>query len=354
MIKKIKVFEVPVINWLLFSSFVFSLVMTILGLMVDMTYHLQYKPKIQQLHALQEDKLAAYLQEDKKYQNHPLFKPYKNEKKDLASLLADIQKEDKDHPLIEAPVKKRVFAMGKDWLEQKYKIPEIPRVHQLFANIRDFDHWIVSEQTPSHLATDLVVAGQLSLAWTFYFKPTAIRQALENTRHLSKILLHTQNLSFKKAGLSLLEKESELMAHVTSRFHKSKFLWTPLSDKEIRNFRHHLAQTSAFLSPLSLQKVYDDVFFSGVEPMGFCAVFKRKRKLLQWSKIYLSPQFPLEPSFHQQLKNLDRVWKQAQTTCLNWPTDSLPKAKWYHHIPYYRRIYAVKMILNAERNLKVL
>ncbi len=336
------------INWLFFCTFVLSLTMTILGILVDVTYQVQYAPVIDKIHSQHQQSLNSYLEQKNFYLKHPLFRPRLGERKDFAERISLLQQGDLAKPLIDKTVKKSLFSMGKQWLDQKHKIPKLENVEKLFADIQEYDHWILPSNPDNDLASDLIVADQIFLAWTFHFQPSAIRQALEGSRQLSEILLTTQDLNYKRAGLSLLEKEAEFVAFLKTRMRNARLLWTPISQKELKAFRKHLQQTASYLTPLAEPSLFAKVFFSEKPAVGFCAVYKEKYKLLKWSEGFLSPNFPLEPNFSASVKNMHQIQLRAEEECLHWKSPQPPPVSWFRHIPFYRRIYGVKMINNAE------
>ncbi len=342
------------INWMVFTAFVFSMAMTILGLLVDLTYQVQFAPQIENIRKEHSSNLPNYLQQQKEFRLHPIFRNRPPQKKDLAQLIAELRQGDLQRPLIEESVKKSIYALGANWMNQKHKLPKLDNVELLFAKIREYDHWNLPFDPDNDLASELIVADQIFLAWTFYFQPLAIREALEKSRVLSEILLTTQDLNYKRAGLAILQKEGELVEYMNSRSRSSKFLWSPVSKKQLKTYRYHLRHTADYLSPLTDQKIFKRLFFDSQLPLGFCSIFKKKFKMLKWSQKFLKPRFPLEPDFTISVTNIEGVQKLAETECVNWATPETPPASWIRWIPYYRRIYGAKMIINAERKLKFL
>ena len=61
------------VNWVLFCSFIISLTLTLLGVLVDLTYSLQYQPKIEKLHSDQGSEMEILLQEQNFFHDHPVF-----------------------------------------------------------------------------------------------------------------------------------------------------------------------------------------------------------------------------------------------------------------------------------------
>ncbi len=342
------------INWLVFSTFVLSMAMTILGLLVDLTYQVRVAPQIESLHKQQRNNLPGYLEDSKKFHQHTVFRPKVPARQDFAKLLTKIQRGDLQKPLIDEKVKKTIFSMGPKWLDQKHKIPQLETVELLFSEIEDYDHWSLPFDPDNNVASDLIVADQIFLAWTFHFKPVALRQALEKSRQLSQILLSTQDLNFKRAGMSLLEKENELLGFLKARYRNYQILWTPVSQQELKAFRYHLRQTARYLSPLAEPQLFTKVFLSESVPIGFCSIAKEKMQMLLWSQKFLEPRFPLEPDFSQTIKNIVGLQEQVKHRCQNWESPPTPEVTWFQHIPYYRRIYGTKMMFHAEKKRKIL
>ena len=338
------------VNWLIFCSFVFSLAMTLLGLMVDFSYHLSYQPRIEEWQNQQKDQLSSYLAKEKSYQKHPLFRPRPHQKKDFSQLLSDLRKGDKQQELVPAKTKKDILSLGDQWIEQKHKIKHLPTVLQLFQNIEEYDYWSPEQEDSSDNTINLIVASQIFLASTFYNEPELIREALKKTRHLSQILLQTQGLNFKRAGLSLLEKEHSLMEFLNSRFLKSRTLWTPVPLSDLRDYRKHLEQTTGYLSLLTKASILEKIFLNSETPIGFCSAYIEKQELIEWGEPYLEKQFLFEPDFSDKIKTLSRIKQKAQTHCQLVKSKSRQPKQWIQHIPYYRRIFAIKMLLKAEHS----
>lgn len=333
------------INWLFFCSFIFSMVMTFLGVLLDMSYELEYKPAIEQFQSQQTDLLNDYFSDEVYFKKHPLFGRSSTEKKDFTH---KIHQQDATPYLIDPKIKKDILSLGSQWLNQKHRIPRSQEVDRFFIDIQDYDHFNITHPIPSGFETDLLALGQIFLAETFFYKPQAIREALEKLRHLSQVLLSAQNMNVKKIGLSLLEKEKEFSDFIASRLNQGRFLWTPIPTDEIKHFRLHLGKTLRLLSPLSTEGTIDKVFMTPTLPLGFCAAFKEKEKLILWSEAFLGPQFILEANFSTSAINIAKLKKKAAEHCLPTPNLKTPQYHWAQSLPFYRRIFGLKMILNAE------
>ncbi len=327
--------------------------MTLMGLVVDLTYHLTYQPQINQWQSQQMADLETYLSEEKRFKSHPVFKPRAKLKGDLAETIAQLQEGDSLEHLISRDYKKEILSMGPQWLEQKHKISMTDTLRDFFDNIDQFDHWTLPANVQINQASDLIVAGQVLLAFSFHHQPDAIKASLEKTRHLSLILLQTPVLNFKRAGLSLLEKENQFMQHLSSRFHKAQLLWTPVNREELKSFRKHLGQTAHYLSHLSSPQLLRSVFLNNEKPLAFCSVLYLKLPLLQWGRQFLSPQFIFEPNFRETLALVDEVQSVYASQCPPSPDSHEIKSSWIRLIPYYRRIFGIKLILNAEVTGKI-
>lgn len=342
------------VNWLLFCSFITSLAMTILGLMVDLSYQFTYEPQIHQWQTEQSQNLQSFLDNENRWAQHPVFQPLAKNKQDLATHLTNIRQGDLQKEILSPSKKKKFMAMGRKWLKQKHQVAEVDTLLDFFNDIEEFDQWTPIIPIKKGLATDFVVSGQLYLAFTYHFRPEEIRQALTKTRHLSRILLSTDHLNFKKAGLSLLEKENQLMQSLNDRYLKTQILWTPVAQTEINAFRKHLHQTASYLSHLTKPEILQKIFLKETKPLGYCAVFATKKPLILWGNQYLKPHFIFEPNFRKTTSTLDLILENGETRCPEYVNTKPPQKRLSQYIPYYRRLYAIKFILDSEKNRKTL
>jgi hypothetical protein len=337
------------INWLLFSSFVFSMAMTVVGLMLDLTYELRYSPALSRYQEQQKARWPRFIEAEKTLLNHPVFAPRSRQKKDLSLKVSELTQGDRQTPLLDNETRKIILAMGTEWLKEKHKVEKLSPVESLFADIDEYDHWLISRPPSTTLATDLIVMTQVFLAYTYHYEPEAIREALQKTRHLSQILLSTEVMNLKRAGLSILEKEREFMSVLETRVLHARILWNPVSSRELKTYREHLLNISYFLSPLSSKEVLKKLFIDTPLPLGFCSVYFSKKSLLKWADLYMGSDFPLEPSFTETLSLLSQIKNKAGQSCLAGPDNKVAlKKSWRAHLPFYRKIYALRTLLKAE------
>jgi len=338
------------LNWMFFCSFVVSFALTIVGLLMDVTYQIQLAPRVEKFQSYQLKRLPDYLRLKKRLETHPIFNPQLGRGENFQNLWKDLTNRHENKKLLSLKEKKVIMAMGEDWLDQKHKIKLPPVAVDLFANIYDYSHWESSIPMDAWDASDLIVSGQLYLAHTLHFEPLNIRESLKRVRHLALILLSMEDMNFKRAGLSLLEKEQTFTRVLDKKILDSELLWAPVSLAELRDFRHYMKQTSGMLSYLSSPQVLNNVYLKGSPPTGFCSVMREKNRILSWSRSFLNSNFPFEPSFQERLDLIDQIRQRGQEACLPLPKlKPESKGQWVTHIPYYRRLYAIKMLLDANK-----
>ena len=324
--------------------------MTLMGVLVDLTYQLKVMPKIENLHQQHQSQLGEYLKNKEKYQKSDLFNPKDLNGENFALLLQRAVSKNDGESLVQPELKKEIFSLSEKWLAQKHKVQLPDNIKTLFRKILDYDQWQPVTELNTELATDLIVSCQLFLAYTYYFQPTASQEALRRVRHLSRILLQMEDLNFKRAGLSLLEKEREFISYINSRHTKFNLMWTPISNKELQTYRKFLNQTSQYLSYLGSPKLLDSVFLSEQPPIGFCSIIKSKTQLLNWSKKFLDSNFPFEPDFSETVSRIMKIKELSNSQCdLKQEQVIAEHGDIVSLIPYYRRLYAINMLLEADK-----
>ena len=132
------------LNWLIFSSFVFSMVMTCLGLMLDMSFQLKYKPAIEKYQQNQQRNLADYLKAEASYREHEIFGKKQAHRDDFLTRLTELSQGDLQKPLLPAATKKDFLSLGKKWLDQKHRVPKLESVESLFSEIEKYDQHLFS------------------------------------------------------------------------------------------------------------------------------------------------------------------------------------------------------------------
>ncbi len=343
------------LNWMFFCSFVFSLAMTIVGLLMDLTYQIQLAPQVKELQDRQQKNLSHYLELRSKVSTHPVFNPKLEQGEDFQNLWEELTKNKKQGQLLSLNEKKLIMAMGRNWLEQKHKIELPPSTVLLFKNIDTYTHWHPTKTLNTWDASDLIVSGQLYLAHTFHFEPLNIKESLRRVRHLSLILLSMDYLNFKRAGLSLLEKELTLFQALNEKVLDSEMLWAPISLAELRYYRLYLKNTLDMLSFLSSPTLLNQIYLEDITPIGFCSIIREKFKSLQWSEYYLTKQFPFEPNFKKTAETINKIKNKGISSCSVDPTSNMiVKNDWVSHIPYYRRLYAIKTLLAPKKGEEIL
>ena len=339
------------VNWLIFCSFVLSFSMTILGLLVDLTYQTQIAPKVQSFQQEQIQRLPEYIEDKRFFSKHKVFSPPSRNGKNFADLYGKIIAESPSQRLVDFEQKKTVLALSDSWLDKKHKITFTDEIDQLYNEVEEYSYFKIPEDLDNTVASDLIVSGQVFLAHTFHYQPEALREALSKVRHFARVLLTSEDLNFKRAGLSLLEKELQFMELLKEEWYKAQLIWTPVPPNEIRGFRKFLAHSSQSLSFLTPPEVLTKAFLGENPPPGFCAVMKEKRFFLRWSRVFLNSRFPFEPDFAPNIKAIGEIQKMGLDRChsIN-SNDKMPKgAPLAAYVPYYRRLYGIKILLKAHK-----
>lgn len=328
--------------------------MTLLGLIVDISYQVKYTPQLERIQQRQKNQLATYLVEKRYFSEHPLFKQQTNPVRDFSSLFSQALNKEAKQELVSFQLKKEVLSSGDKWLEKRNLKSSSAKIDKIFSQVHNFDHWILTKKTLKETtvtATDFIVMTQIYLSNALYHSPDDIIISLEQTRNLSKVLLSTQILNFKLAGLSLLEKEKDLINFMIRRKISGAENWTTISQQEIKRFRNFLDSTNSFLNLITPETVLNDVFLKDDLPVGSCALYNQKKDFLAHIQVFLTPLFPFEPSFQDNIRVFDKIKATSLTSCQATPLRPLPKASYIQHIPYYRRIFAVKALLEKSETL---
>lgn len=339
------------INWLIFCTFVLSFSMTLLGIAVDLSYQVQMAPKVLGFQDQQINELTHYMEAKDHFSSHPVFTPPSEKGQNFAELYRNIIEEAPEHKLVSRQQKETVLAFSQSWLDKKHKINFTDQIDLLFKEIEKYSYWQPTETVDNSVASDLIVAGQIFLAHTFHYQPQALREALGKVRYFARVLLTTEDLSFKRAGLSLLEKENQFLDLLREQWYKAQLIWTPVPLDEINKYRKFLSATSMKLSYLTPPEVLKTVFQRGQEPPGFCAVLREKKTFLEWSRVFLSARFPFEPDFNSNISALDQIQSHGREVC-HFEVSPKPKhnsVPLAAYIPYYRRLYGIRVLLNNQK-----
>lgn len=331
------------INWLVFSTFVASFTLTLMGLFVDLTYQMRYQPQLTSLHEQLIAELPHYLQSKDDFSKHPIFSPETHKTKDLTQFFQ------KNTPgLIDKKTKQAVLSKGKNWLDKVAVLPLPDNLLLFFKSLKEYDHIGVSLAQSIH-ASDFIVISQIYLSNAFHFAPIPLEQALNQVRQLSIMLLKSSHLAYKRAGLSLLSKERDLFEFIQSRRHVRQLRWTLIPEKQIKSFNDFLNNTAVFLSYLTPPQALEKIFLDNKLPSGFCAVFYEQKDILNWSQPFLMNHFPFEPNFQMTLSRIDKIAQKAKQYCPPQNPKLNVTASWVSHLPYYRRLLAVKILLNKSK-----
>lgn len=345
-----RVVQKYMLRWLLFCFLVASISMTLLGLFVDLTYQLKYAPKIAQMREEQQAKLEHYLQEKAFLASHPVFSPPSRESGNFDEYVALVVSKNKGGAFVNSQDRKKVLSAGKKWLHKRHLTPTNERLGDLFEQLDQYHFWKLTEPIANEsliAPIELVVAGQVFLANQFHTTPRDVSLSLAQTRKLSTLLLSTDRLNFKLAGLSLLEKEHHVINELNNG-KKAEFVsWELIPLSELKRFRVFLEQTGFYLNFITPPEILNTVFLEKSLPPGFCAVFHKKQILLDDAEVYLKNNFPLEPSFAPNIASIDEIEDQAEKHCLGIVKKEREPQPIASRLPYIRRIRGIDFLLNS-------
>jgi hypothetical protein len=341
------------VKWLIFCSFIISLALTIIGLIVDINYQVRFVPQIEKVQKLQSDHIENYLNDKTYFSQHLFFNFKVLQKNDFSTFFKNKLIHD-DQSIIPFETKKTVLSLGPQWLDKRHLIKPNEKLDQLFSQVHNFDYWTLK---PSDLinknisATDFIVISQIYLANSIHLSPHDILLSLEQTRHLSRLLLSTQILNFKLAGLSILEKENNLIQYMNSRKFRGYESWNLIPPVEIKKYREFLGLSDFYLSFLTHKSILEKVFLNDSLPIGSCALLQNKNQFLSENEAYLKPHFIFEPSFDDSIKTIKKIKDRIQATCKMKLEPIALKEDMTRHIPYLRRIVGVRHLLQESKNL---
>lgn len=341
------------INWLIFCSFIASLTLTLLGLIVDISYQVQYVPQLETLQKKQLEQMPSYREDHEFFLKHPVFAIHKPKKTDFNTFFTQIMTQSRGS--LVAPSKKtKILALGSEWVEKRNLIEPNPISDQLFAQVHNYDHWNLDPREVEVWglsATDLIVSGQIYLSNALHFSGEDILLSLEQSRHLSRILLSTEILNFKLAGLSLLEKEQQILDFMNRRQLATRPSWQAVPLHEIKRYRKHLTATASYLTPLTPSKILQEIFLGKEPPVGLCAVYMNKKELLTFSRGFLEPWFPMEPNFSDRLATISTIRERVEEECNPSPPDVKVEFPIIRNLPFYRRMFAMNILLKKSELL---
>lgn len=337
------------VNWIVFCAFIASLGMTLMGLVVDLTYQLQYKPKLSRFQDIQSNKLESYLAEKSFFDKHPVFHQNPKNQRDFNNIFLPLM--ERYSSLVDIEAKKKALAYGDKWLEKRHLVDPNEQLDHIFSQVHNFQHWNLTADIVEKYQlspSDFMVINQIYLSNAFYYSPKEVLVSLEQSRNLAKVLLSTEILNFKLAGLSLIEKEHQFINWLIQRKVTGFESWKLVPPETITRFRRFLNQTSEFLNYLTPKDVLDKAFLTASLPTGVCAILNDKQVVLQWAEPFLNQNFPFEPSFQSSLKVIDQVVDKTRQHCHTKIGNASTKTPFVVNMPYYRRLYALRVLLGMD------
>jgi hypothetical protein len=339
------------LNWILFTFFIASLMLSLLSLGIDTTYHLKYEPRLERHHQKLHSQHKRLSHLALKFSQHPvLSQPDSNEDQpDFASLL-------KDHnwPLVPEDQKKAILSLGHSWMEKKYILPPSTAVPAFMEKVATYKHWKANPHDLTLLdihPIDFIVLVQVYLAQTYYHHPQELLSALNNTRALSHILLSSESINLKRAALSLLNKERELVDFVSRRKGAPPIDWQVVSPEDIKGYIELMHLSSLMVSALSPQDILQQLPVQLQHHSSLlCAVMFNKLSSLEWELSLLTPNFIFEPSFAAPVEQIHQLVGWASSQCSQKEQEPIrPHTTWARHVPFYRRIFAIGLTLGEAR-----
>jgi hypothetical protein len=326
--------------------------MTLLGVILDLTFQLHYSPMIESRQQKLTESTDSYLKDKVFFESHPLFSRNQGTGTDFADYLRSRVSSDKKHILVNHDLQKTTLSLGKKWLEKRHLIKPSSMIEEIFNRVQTFSRWSVRKTltlNPQMDPAEFIVASQVYIANSYYTNPNLLVDTLAKVRHMASLLLSSENLNFKLAGLSLLEKEKELLDFMVYKKMPLNGSWEIIPKSQLNRYRKFLYKTYDYLSFLTNPRTLSQLFIKNSLPPGFCSIYHERWPFNQWIRSFLEPQFPFEPSFTDHFQVFAKIKKKAIKNChsvkelLTTNTSIGMKAR----IPYYRRIFALKILLDS-------
>lgn len=340
-------------RWLIFCSFIFCLSMTLLGLILDLTYQLHYKPLVSDWQSKISQISDGFQIEKDHFDKHPFFSKQPKEGTDFADYLRERITEEKAYVLVNRETQKSVLSLGVRWLEKRHLIKPSELIEEVFQKVQAYSKWSVYKtlRLNSKLeSTEFIVSGQILAANAVHSSPENLIDTLVKIRHMAFLLLASENFNFKLAGLSLLEKEAHILDYIKDRRLKMNGEWHLIPAQELKRYRKFLKLTYnlyGYLTPTNILKKH---FLDTSLPIGFCSIYFEKQHFIDWMEPFLNSQFPFEPSYTESLSVLEKIQHRAQESCYSESDNKNSEVPFITKIPYYRRIIGLQYLLNT-RNL---
>ncbi|MCB0377712.1 MAG: hypothetical protein KDD33_04405 [Bdellovibrionales bacterium] len=339
-------------RWLLFLTFVACLSLTLLGLVLDIGFQVYYQPLISQWQKTRDQQLSQYRKEKAHFEQHSFFSSTEMESgEDFADfLLSRLNKED-PQALINKRLQSQVLSSGNEWTAKLNWIEPKEAILEIFNGIKLYKRWSLHrtlQSFPNLSAIELVVAGKIYLNHTIHKDYDNIKAALENVRHMARLLTQSENLNFQLAGLSLLEKERDVLDFIAARKLALTSEWQTFEQKELDRYRDFLFSTYEYFDLMNKPQQMNAIFVEDSLPTGFCSIYHKKRPLIANTVPLLTNSFPFEPTFQSHLDVLEKIDWKARENCQSYVERARKTLGLWAHLPYLRRIVAFKQIIDYK------
>ena len=347
--------EVHTLKWFVFFTFIVSMTLSLIGLAVDVVFHTSYVPAIEKWQDKKSNNLEHYLREKEFFAGHRIFSTSDRERqpdKDFADFLHSRIAPGKDFLFIPLEQQSEVLALRNKWMDKKFTLEAPQAVRETFNRALDYDYWNIEktlEAKPNIAAREFIVAGQLILASSLKDETEKSIETLKKVRHFARLLLSCENLNFKLAGLSLLSKEQDFISYIDLRMPAQQVEWVTIPLSNLKRYRDFLYTTYDYFDFLMPPALLGKIFIHDKLPSGFCSVFHKKAPILSRAAPLLKGFFPFEPDFSQEYSAYLEINEKAQQKCQSSATKtSQPLSLMTSKIPFYRRIKALKFLLNNK------
>ena len=178
--------------------------------------------------------------------------------------------------------------------------------------------------------------------------------ALEDVRHLARLLLSTENVQLALAGLSIFDHEREAYQYYVEEKGLAPSAWEPISAASTQRAYRAVMATRGYLRVYTEPEKLETIFLKERRPIGFCAAANEAFPFEYALRPMLDPQFPMEFDFTEGYRKLDQIYDRAKRSCRlkylstlveaeQFSTD-IPAPALYYKLPYSRRVFGVKYL----------
>jgi len=232
---------------------------------------------------------------------------------------------------VPAKVAEQILRMKGDWLRQHERIFKnfTPDLSAL-SGLEKFDRWdiesseqiqnlmttkdfILPEKMPVPETLDLMTLAKLRLAVGARDQQPVL--ALQDVRHLARLLLTTENIHLITSGLSILDTERRAHRYFVQAGILAETDWTPISRSVTRRASRAIWGARGYFQLWTDPEIFKRVFLGNKLPFGFCAVVNEAAPKVLSLRPLLKPQLPFERNFRLPFSLIDQTLSRAKESC---------------------------------------